>query len=535
MVVHIYINHIPSMGVRQKGIIKKMSKKIIIPPLCNSFSMDFPFQKTQQPLSLAPVKVTIPSYPEEGEEKSRFPIDYIQKLTDLNNIFYLLFSDSEKKYLQTKYPKVDLTEKKASNLVSKFANSHLPVLEELNAMVLSAQNPSSVPQILEKAKVTQSLPQWFQQTTNQQPNEKALVLNLICICSLALAKNQQLIFDIIKSTVDVLPSLAKKYYFATTLLLSQSFKDKDTEKLVFTMCPSIVVSFQPSFDFLLYGGLPPALKSESELIEKYGLFNELQRYISTGKMKVESNNQDARQFLINFAQLIPDYIQSSLKLYRQISRFVTSPVSIQAIFDDSTPAENEKDCDATSLFIIASFFMIHEYLYSSNFFDADIFAYFLDKANITQYFLQSITKDPNSIVMTQYDYPIMEALIIIYGYLVGHLLQNSPFRVSANITEKALRQITSSAESSQNEAICSSVAFVVSRCLNWVPKTIKNTEKLDTTLISFVFMHLEKFELYEKYYGDDSAVPETLASKTYIPNLQQHAKDIGLSIFQSIN
>ena len=497
--------------------------------------MDFPFQKIQQPLSLAPVKVTIPSYPDEGEEKKVFPVDYIQKLTDLKTIFYLLFSDSEKKHLQSKYPKVELTEKKASNLSSKFANSHLPVLEELNAMVLSYQVPSIVPQILEKAKITQSLPQWFQQTTNQQPNEKALVLNLICICSLSLAKNQQLILDIVKSAIDVLPSLAKKYYFAITLLISQTFKDKDTENLVFTMIPcisSFIEYLPPNYDFLLYGGLPPALQSEKELIEKYGLFNELQKYITTGDMKTDSNNADARQFLVQFAQYIPEYIQSSIKLYRKISRFISSPVSIQSIFDDSTPAENEKDCDATSLFIIASFFVIHEYLYSSNFFDADIFGYFLDKQSITQYFFQSITKETDAIVKTQYEYPIMEALIIIYGYLVGHLLQNSPFRVSANITEKALRQITSTAEASNNPTVCSSVAFVVSRCLNWVPKTIKNTEKMDASLISFVFMHLEKFELYEKYYGEDSAIPETLASKTYIPNLQQHAKSIGLNINQ---
>lgn len=484
-------------------------------------------------LSLAPLKISVPPIQKQDVPEPTSAVEFINKIVK-ESIFELLFSESEKKYIQGKFPKVDTTEKKIANLASKFSSSRQQCLEELNSIILSINDVEQVSQLFEKAKVTQQLPSWFQQQSQDQtPNEKALILNLIILCSKELSSNQNLIADIMASTISTIPALAKKHYLALTCLISNSFVDRDTQKITFTMKPALATfaeSMAPNFDFLLYGGIPPAIQKEEEITKKYTLTGELTNYLETGYIKHETNNQFARLMLITLAKLIPEFVKVSTKLFSKVSRLLSSTTVIPPIFGESTPAENDRDCDITTLGIWASFFVIHQCLYTSNFFDADVFGYILDKNSISHYFIQSVTKEADDFIKSEKQFPATEALLTIAGYLCGHVYQASPSRVVANVSDKILRQISAVASEMESKSVRAAVAFFDARCMNWVPRPGSNVEQLDTTLISFVFMNLEQFELYEKYYTDEKATPELLTEQKYVPNLKEHAKVIGVDI-----
>lgn len=494
------------------------------------------FSIRQQPevLSLAPVKVTFNEEPKEYS-RNKLAMDFVRNLFQPTHLIKYLYTEQEKHYIKSKISKVDTSDKYVCNLLTKFSSNRLQVLEELNFIIVN-NDLQKVVQLFAKTHVSRVAMGWLSQCEGEI--EKAFVLNIICVCSKYLSENAAYISsEIITSMIHLPRNLIRKHLIAIICLIYHNYTSSDENNLAYTMKPFAPTNPQMNMinlDYLVFDPPPKALDVTNELQRKYATSQEYIDYLNGKPMDEESHNKKARTFLIQNVSLFPQFFDMLVKALPVCSRFINPDAKIVPIFPSKDLDINNNDflCDITTLSIWTCIHVIHQYLLSSNIFDAEIFNYFMAKYNFTPYLLQSIHNINQFFFDTELELMLNEPCVSIAIATVTNLLMNSPSRISQYITESTLSSMIKSIEPLNMPSLNAAAAKFIAVCLYWMPReqTGPTPAGPNLTLVNFVYNYLEQFEYYQRYMCDKGSIPPVLDAQTYSSALLAYATKLNLKI-----
>lgn len=490
----------------------------------------------QEQLSLSPVKIT---FNDQQVEDTHVDLasDFIHKPFQPKNLIKLLYTQREKLYIEANVPKpLEATEKNIVPLIPKYSSTPLQVLQILNSIILR-NDLDLVVTLFKKTHIAHVIIGWLDKCQN--PIDKALCLNIVCVCSGFLADNQAYnSSEIIASLLNSSQSVTKKHLIALMSLLYHKYIDIDTKRISYTMKPFISNSTQLSManlNYLLYDPPPKAIQEVQDMQKQLTISQEYIDYLNGSPMADKSHNDKARVFLTTVGAQIPKFVEYLAKALHGTSRFLNSSVKYDPIYDvniENPQEESDLQCDITTLSIWATLFVVHQYLLTSNQFDAEIFNHFVAKYDFVPYMLQSIHNINVFFFDNDGELRINESSVVLAIQSMTNLLLNSPSRISQYITEAGLQQLIKSVETIEIQSIKAVLAKLIAVSCYWIPREqIGPTPSgPNLTLVNFVYLNLEQFEFYQRLSCDKGSIPPCLESQTYFTALKEYATKLGLKL-----
>lgn len=486
--------------------------------------------KNASELSFHPINITFKEVKFE-QTHVNLATDFVKVILAPENLIKFLFSEPEKRFISSKLTKSTISQKHINELVSKFQTNKENTLAELNFIILHNDPKITIPMFVE-AHIHDRVISWIDECENLI--EKSLLLNIFCVCTkyLSLEAIHKVIGSLLKSPIEI----AKKHLFVISYFLINRTKLADDSIMEHTMIPFTKLTKQnpkPNLNYLGFEETPKSIQIMNELHKKYTRHQEFIDYINGQQMNENSNNKQAREFLLMTCDSYPQLSEYLYKMLIQISRFLARNPKIENIFPQDKPDyDNNYECDITTIITWTSLLLIQQHLSSSNYFDAEIFNHFLVKHHYISHLLRCVKTVEEELFETEKDFNINEASLSIAIQVVTNILHNNPDRIADSINEDNLEDLVLRIKEWKYSSIKACFAKLVAVSTYWSQKQQRGLlpAEANPVLVSFVYLYLEQFEFYQIYLCDKGSVPKILENETFNQNLLEYSKKIGLSI-----
>ena len=500
----------------------------------------------------------------------------IHESLELPKFLNLLYSLNEVEFLRTKHPNFKPTNDNVSKLIADYGKDNSDkqsILEQLNAMVLSETPFSDTLKIFKASKLPQTLFGWFQKSSNDAIN-KSMILNLIAFCfdSLEIPKENmgQTWCAIVESLAQSQGSSAKKHLLVLLKIVDFVCDfGKIDEPLLYYSFPQINTissSFENplNFQFLLLGETPKSYAVGETIINKLQTDKARNDYAATRQFSSETANKECRAFLISCASSLPIFVKNITQLCQSSSRILYPKVNFTSLFPvGNQPHSNlallsdsfrERDIILYSAW--ANAFVTHILLNKSNFFDGEILRHlFLSctPTSLVSLCFQSFVSDLKSIEKPEPIpclfatklaegenlLPVLDIAIGISLHYIANLIGYSQEKVGKFVTDKVIKNIFNFSDSSGSQIVKREAAYALSRYLRWlsplnsdISKASSKNKIFKPKLITFIFLNLEEYELYEKLSNElkTDFVP-SFNEQDHLADVKKHCEALGVKPF----